>query len=151
MVASWPPSQAFGGGPTLPTKSFATVVAGEALNTARSEPSEVSTYRSEPAPRLSRSEMLQLAEPFRNALVGRFAYGCPSMEQIRKFIIALGLKGDCPVGLLDAKHVLLRPTLEEDYTRLLCRHTWYVWKAAMVISKWFLEFRANQESSIVPV
>ena len=59
-----------------------------------------------------------LAEPFRNALVGHFAFNHPPMEVIQKFVVSFGLKGDCPVSLLDLNHVLLCLILEEDYTRL---------------------------------
>ena len=73
------------------------------------------------------------------------------MEVIRKFVVLLGLKGDCPVGLLDDKHVLLRPSLEEDFTRLWVRRTWYIQKFTMNVSKWSIDFRPSQDSSIAPV
>lgn len=43
------------------------------------------------------------------------------------FFVSLGLKGDCPVGLLERNHVLIHPSVEEDYTRLFARRVWYVW------------------------
>ncbi|XP_071928061.1 uncharacterized protein [Coffea arabica] len=49
--------------------------------------------------------------------LSRFALKLPSMEVIRRFFVTLGLKGSCSVGLLDSKHVLLQPEVEEDYTR----------------------------------
>ena len=58
--------------------------------------------------------MLVISAPYSNALMGRFAAGCPSMEVIRKFTVPLGLKGDCPVGLLDSRHILLHPLFTED-------------------------------------
>lgn len=73
------------------------------------------------------------------------------MEVLRQFIVSLGLFSDCPVGLLDDKHVLLRPMLEEDFTRLWFRHTWYIQSKPMTISKWTISFRPNQESSLAPV
>ncbi|XP_071905711.1 uncharacterized protein [Coffea arabica] len=95
--------------------------------------------------------MLQIAAPYSNALVGRFAFGRPSMEIIRKFIVSLGLKGECPIGLLDSKHILLRPSVEEDYTRLWCRKSWYIGKFHMSLSKWTIDFKPGAESSIAPV
>ena len=112
---------------------------------------EISSFRGEPALRLTRQEIATLSEPFQNALMGRFSYSRPSMEIIRRFITSLGLKGDCAVGLLDPKHVLLRPTLEEDYARLFARRIWYVRSSPMSISKWSLEFKANQELAAAPV
>ena len=73
------------------------------------------------------------------------------MELIRHFIPSLGLTAECAVGLLDQNHVLLRPSLEEDYTRLFARRVWYVRSSPMSISKWSLEFKANQELAIAPV
>ena len=132
-------------------RSFAAVVSGGAAVAASGALGEVSTFRGEPALRLTKQDIAKLAEPFQNALVGRFAFTRPSMELIRKFITSLGLKGECAVGLLDQKHVLLRPALEEDYTRLFARRVWYVRSSPMSISKWSLEFKANQELAIALV
>ena len=38
------------------------------------------------------------------------------METLRKFVASLGLKGDCPIGLLDSRHILLRPTIEKAFS-----------------------------------
>ena len=92
------------------------VVSGVLLKKESPNPGFISTYRGELALRLSRHEMMILAKPFHNALVGHFAYGCPPMEVIRKFVISLGLKGECLVGLLDSNQVLFCPILEDDYT-----------------------------------
>lgn len=79
---------------------------------------KLASHKGEPALVISRQEMLALAEPFRNALVGRFAFSRPPMEILRKFFISLGLKASCPIGLLDSNHILIRPSNEEDFTRL---------------------------------
>ena len=73
------------------------------------------------------------------------------MDVIRIFFLSLGLKDKCAVGLLDYNHVVIRSMVEEDYTRLFVRRTWYIQSAPMVISKWFMDFRANKEVSIAPV
>lgn len=65
-----------------------------------------------------RDELQLLSEPFKNSLIECFPLGRPSMEILRKFIASLGLLRECSVGLLDEKHVLLKPQLEEDFTRL---------------------------------
>lgn len=52
-----------------------------------------------------------LAEPFKNALVGRFLFNMPSIEVIRKFVVSLGLKDKCDVGLLDSNNILIRLAL----------------------------------------
>nr|XP_027086510.1 uncharacterized protein LOC113708247 [Coffea arabica] len=82
---------------------------------------------------------------------GRFSAGRPSMEAIQKFFVMLGLKGHCSVGLLDEKHVLIRPVVDDDYTRLFARRVWFIGKSPMSISKWSIDFRSGQELSIAPV
>nr|XP_027103108.1 uncharacterized protein LOC113724396 [Coffea arabica] len=133
-----------------PAKTFASVLS-QSPSSASSGVGLLSTYKGEPSLVISRQDMLQIAAPYSNALVGRFAVGRPSMELIRKFIVSLGLRGECPIGLLDSKHILLRPSEEEDYTRLWCRRFWYVGKFHMSLSKWTIDFKPGAESSIAPV
>ena len=104
---------------------------------------EGSTFRREPALRISRREIEQLSVPFQNSLVGRFSFSIPPMEVIRKFFLSLDLRGDYKVGLLDQKYVLIHSVLEENYTRLFARRIWYVSSSPMSISKWSLEFKAD--------
>lgn len=105
-------------------RTFASVLSGSISSPVNSiDVGCLTVHRGEPSLRLTRQEMLSISQPFSNSLVGRFAAGRPPMESICKFIISLGLKGECPVGLLDQKHVLLRPTLNEDFTRLWCRRS----------------------------
>lgn len=80
-------------------------------------------------------EMLQLAEPCKNSLVGRFSFSRPPTEVVRKFFTSLGLKGDCSVGLLDSNHVLIQPILVKGYTRLFVCRTWFIQGSPMVVSK----------------
>ncbi|XP_027124270.2 uncharacterized protein [Coffea arabica] len=133
-----------------PSKTFASILA-QSPSSSSSGIGHLSTYKGEPSLVISRQDMLQIAAPYSNALVGRFAVGRPSMEIIRKFIVSLGLKGECPIGLLDSKHILLRPSVEEDYTRLWCRKSWYIGKFHMSLSKWTIDFKPGAESSIAPV
>ena len=55
------------------------------------------------------------------------------------------------MALLDANHVLIRPRVEENYTRLFVRRMWFIKSSPMTISKWSLDFKANKEVSIAPV
>ena len=133
-----------------PTKTFASILS-QSPSPSSSGIGHLSTYKGEPSLVISRQDMIQIAAPYSNALVGRFAVGRPSMEIIRKFIVSLGLRGECPIGLLDSKHILLRPSVEEDYTRLWCRKSWYIGKFHMSLSKWTIDFKPGAESSIAPV
>nr|XP_027099129.1 uncharacterized protein LOC113718420 [Coffea arabica] len=150
MAAAWPLNIGASTG-TVPAKSFAAVVGNPCSALTGPDLGGLGAYRGEPALLLSRSELSLLAEPFKNALVGRFALRRPSMEVIRKFFVTLGLKGECSVGLLDANHVLIQPSTEEDYTRLFVRRTWFIHNAPMTVSKWTLDFKSNKDSSIAPV
>lgn len=110
-----------------------------------------SSFKGEPVFLISRVDEMKLAEPLSNILVGQFAFSRPPMKIICKFITALGLKGSCPVRLLDSNHVILRPDLTADCARLFVRRTWFVQSSSMVISKWSIDFKANQESAIAPI
>ena len=99
MAACGPSHTQASGSPVQ--RSFASVLAGASDKPDAIALGEVSTFRGEPALRISRREIEQLSEPFQNSLVGRFSFNRPPMEVIRKFFLSLGLRGDCKVGLLD--------------------------------------------------
>ena len=73
------------------------------------------------------------------------------MAMIHKFVTVLGLKGDCLVDLLNDRHILIRPMMEKDFTRLWCKHVWYLMNKPMTLSKWIIDLRPNQESSLTPI
>lgn len=92
-----------------------------------------------------------MAEPFKLSLVANFSFGRPPMDVIRKFFISLGLKGHSQISLLDNKHVLIKLELEEDYSQIWIRQTWYVNGRSLQIFKWITDFRCSEEFLIVPV
>ncbi|XP_071917069.1 uncharacterized protein [Coffea arabica] len=146
----WPPPVTGGG--AGPSRSFADVLSGPCrLESNIPDLGCCSTHRGEPALRLSQKELQLLSTPFQNALVGRFPFRRPPMEVIRHFFVSLGLKGECDVGLLDMNHVLIRPSSEEDFTRLFVRRSWFVQGAQMLLSKWTMDFTAQQDSTFAPV
>ena len=151
MAASWLPIPSSDGHLRTSTKFFADVVSRRELGSAASDIGSLGSHRGELALVISRQDLLILTEPYKNVLVGRFAFRRPPMEVIRKFFVSLGLKSSCFVGLLDSNHVLMRPTLEEDDTRLFVCHTGFVQNLPMVISKWMIDFKTNQECSTAPV
>ncbi|KAH0658017.1 hypothetical protein KY289_026765 [Solanum tuberosum] len=56
------------------------------------------------------------------AVIGKFSYGWPDIQDLRKLIPKqCELKGDCNIGLLSNRHVLIRATLLEDYVHLLSK------------------------------
>lgn len=52
------------------------------------------------------------------------------------------------MGLLDANHVIIQLSIEEDYTRIFIRRIWFINKSPMTVSKWTLDFTANHEMPI---
>lgn len=143
MVASWPPDSSSGDLSQPPGKTFADVLLSSQQNSASADLGSLGVHRGEPALLLSKQDLVRLAEPYKNALIGRFALKRPSMDVIRKFFTSLGLKGACSVWLLDAKHVLIRPALDEDYSRLFVRRTWFIHSFPMTLSKWTVDFNVN--------
>ncbi|KAH9715523.1 hypothetical protein KPL71_021088 [Citrus sinensis] len=92
-----------------------------------------------------------MAIPFKLTLVGKFSYNRPSVELICKFFNTLRLKGTFKVSLLDNRHVLIQLDVEENYSCLWVRQTWYINGSAMRIFKWTTDFRCSEESPIVLV
>lgn len=64
----------------------------------------------------STEEIVVIAEPFKLTLIGKFSFGRPSMDIIRKFFISLGLKGTSQISLLDNRHILIKLSSEDDYS-----------------------------------
>ncbi|GAY35505.1 hypothetical protein CUMW_016700 [Citrus unshiu] len=91
-----------------------------------------------------RKKLTSLAAPFKLALVGKFSFGRPPIDVIRKFFVALGLKGNCEISLLDPRHILIHLHLEEDYTRIWLRQSWFIDGRAMRVFKWSTTFHSSE-------
>lgn len=74
----------------------------------------------------SEEDIVNLASPFKFALVGKFSHGRPSLPEIKAALEKFGLKSAFTIGLLDGKHVLLYFIHEEDYHRVWLREQWYL-------------------------
>ncbi|KAK6788815.1 hypothetical protein RDI58_012613 [Solanum bulbocastanum] len=54
-------------------------------------------------------------ENIKFALIAEFSHGRPELSDLRKILPQqLGFKGECNIGLLESRHVLLRFTLKDD-------------------------------------
>lgn len=100
---------------------------------------------SEPSVLFSSTHITQLSKPFQWALVGKFSQGYnkenpnlgrPPVEELQKSFVALDLKSDFQLGLLDNRHVLIQLRHHEYYLRLYSRPVWYVKGLPMRIFKW---------------
>lgn len=81
------------------------------------------------------SYIAEYAKPFRCAIVGKFSQGFNKLnrklgrtplEVIEKFLVALDLKAQFSVGLLDNRHVLINLRSEADFLRIYSKSSWYV-------------------------
>lgn len=70
---------------------------------------------------------MNLIEGLQYAVVGKFSYGWPELQELRRIIPPqYGIKGECNIGLFRDKHVLIRLTLLEDFINLSSRGAYYL-------------------------
>ncbi|KAH0669305.1 hypothetical protein KY285_023463 [Solanum tuberosum] len=86
------------------------------------------------------------------AVIGKFSYGWPDIQDLRKLIAKqCELKGECNIGLLSNRHVLIRATLLEDYVHLLSKPAFYItqnnWSFSMRTLKWDPMFNPEEETT----
>ncbi|KAL0430588.1 UNVERIFIED_CONTAM: hypothetical protein Sradi_0684800 [Sesamum radiatum] len=149
------------GGLSPPSRSYRDAVAGAIV---RSQPRSVSfdaaTFR--PMGMLTRDqgmkvlrftleEIDRLSKPFRYSLVGKFSYGYPSMQNLRRWMLAQGFRGDFSVGAINIRHIFIKFALEKDYTKLWLKSIWFVDGFPMRVFKWTPTFNPREESPIISV
>ncbi|WMV45111.1 hypothetical protein MTR67_038496 [Solanum verrucosum] len=86
------------------------------------------------------------------AVIGKFSYGWPDIQNLRKLIPKqCELKGDCNIRLLSNRHVLIRATLLEDYVHLLSKSAFYItqnnWSYPVRTLKWDPMFKPEKETT----
>lgn len=124
-----------------PSKSFAEIVG---KSTPASIPLKApSSFHGEPATFFSEEDNINLSSPYQFSLVGKFSHERPSMPELKVAFETIGLKSSVSLGLLDAKHLLIRFTHEEDFHRVWLREMWYLKGFRMRIFKWTLDFRVD--------
>ncbi|WMV32600.1 hypothetical protein MTR67_025985 [Solanum verrucosum] len=61
------------------------------------------------------------------AVIGKFSYGWPAIQDLRNLIPKqCELKGECNIGLLSNRLVLIKAMLLEDYVHLLSKSAFYI-------------------------
>ncbi|KAH0717259.1 hypothetical protein KY285_013290 [Solanum tuberosum] len=66
-------------------------------------------------------------ENLQYAVIGKFSYGMPEIKELRKIIPKqCELKGECIIGLLGTRHVLIRTEIMEDYVKFLSKPAFYL-------------------------
>lgn len=69
---------------------------------------------------------MNLIENLQYAVVGKF-YGWPDIEDLRKSVPAqCGIKGDCRMGVLTNRHILIKCALLEDFVNLMANSAYYI-------------------------
>ncbi|KAK4723627.1 hypothetical protein R3W88_026406 [Solanum pinnatisectum] len=61
------------------------------------------------------------------AVIGKFLYGWPEIQELQKLIPKqCEMRGECNIGLLSNRHVLIRTSCLEDYVSLLSKPAYYL-------------------------
>ncbi|KAL9407486.1 hypothetical protein AB3S75_046100 [Citrus x aurantiifolia] len=118
-----------------PCKSFVDVTTGSQSSDPAIAFRQSSTHKGEPTIFFTEEEINIMVAPFKLALVGKFSFGRPPIDIIRNFFVALGLKGNVEITLLDHHHILIQLHLEEDYTRIWLHQSWFIDGKAMRVFK----------------
>ncbi|WMV30610.1 hypothetical protein MTR67_023995 [Solanum verrucosum] len=66
-------------------------------------------------------------EKLQFAVIGTLSYEWTDLEELRRIIPQqCDLKGDCQIGLLGSKHILIRLTKQEDYVNMISKGAFYI-------------------------
>lgn len=70
---------------------------------------------------------MNVIENLQYAVIGKFSYGWPKLEELRKIIPAQrGVKGECKVGFFRNRHVLIRFSSMEDFINLMSKSAYFI-------------------------
>ncbi|KAG5591323.1 hypothetical protein H5410_041837 [Solanum commersonii] len=99
----------------------------------------------------SEVEQMIVNENLQYVVVGKFSHGWPDIQELRRLIPKqCELKGECKIGLLTNRYVLIRETLMEDYVNLLSKPVFYIaqqnWSYPMRTLKWDPMFDPEEET-----
>ncbi|WMV41340.1 hypothetical protein MTR67_034725 [Solanum verrucosum] len=97
-------------------------------------------------------EQMIIKENLEFAVIGKFSYGWPDIQDLRKIIPKqCELKGECNIGLLSNRYILIRASCLEDYVNLLSKPAYYImhkgWTYPMRTLKWDPLFDPEEETS----
>ncbi|KAG5601056.1 hypothetical protein H5410_032426 [Solanum commersonii] len=96
-------------------------------------------------------EQMIIKENLEFVVVGKFSYGWPEIQELRKLIPnQCALKAECNVGVLSNKHILIKASCLEDYVNFLSKSTFYIahrgWTYPMRTLKWEPMFDLEEET-----
>ncbi|KAF3622347.1 hypothetical protein FXO38_31333 [Capsicum annuum] len=77
--------------------------------------------------KVSEVQSMVIQENLQYAIVGKFSYGKPVVNELRKMIPnQCGIKGDCMIGVLDERNILIKLNQLLDYVKLLSTIAYYI-------------------------
>ncbi|KAG5591557.1 hypothetical protein H5410_042071 [Solanum commersonii] len=142
------------GDPSLCPKTFADLLKQPKTQVKSIPMKPVSYLHGEPQIIWDRSEIDQMIinENLEYAVIGKFSYGWPDIHELRSAIPKqCEMKGECKIGLLCNRHVLIRASLLEDYVHLLSKPAFYITSRGnsfpMRTFKWDPMFKAEAETT----
>lgn len=72
-------------------------------------------------------QRMNVIEGLQYAVVEKLYYGSPEIHELRRIIpIQCGIKGECNIGFLRDRHVLIRLTLWQDFLDFMSKSTYYI-------------------------
>lgn len=61
------------------------------------------------------------------AVIGKFYYGWHDFQELKRIIPKqCDLKGECNIGVLNSRHILIRASNMEDYVNVLFKSVFYI-------------------------
>lgn len=83
-----------------------------------------------------------LAELYKFTLVGKFVHRQPPMLKVHDNFSRFGFCGNYTIGLIDATHILIHLSHEDDYACLFLKLVWYIDGFPMRVFKWTPSYNA---------
>lgn len=70
---------------------------------------------------------MNIIENLHYGIVGKFSYGWPELTKLREQIpLQYGVKGNCKIGFLRNRHVLIRLEVLEDFINIFSKSVYYI-------------------------
>lgn len=97
---------------------------------------------------------MNIIEVLQYAVIGKFSYGCPELQELRSLIpTQCGIKGECNIGFLRDRHVLIRLTLLEEYVNFTSKSAYYlkakdIYQYQMRQLIYDVKFKAGEETTL---
>lgn len=98
---------------------------------------------------------MMIMENLQYVVVGKFSYGLPELEDLRFQIPKqCNIKGECKIGLMRNRHILMRFSLMEDFVNILAKNVYYIvtkdgMAYQMIALIYNSKFKVDKETTLV--